>query len=429
MKLWQISNFRMKTERWAGVWLWNCGISDEADGVRGQWRWDRGGSASITEIRQSYYPLFADRLEQGPYIGVLPCMTETIHMGTSDPFHQWQPRHRQRLDIRLQWRSHQSREPLTKIQSVSVLTEHTRAPACSSHWPLILVAASHQATLSDNSSNLSIVCCNFAKWRPEVVVKTQRREEWDPGQESVRDWAWAELEQAGPRLVPSVATVLEGGGWTELSTRHCPAWPGQARCGPRRSLAQDTDAHWPRSAQVCPTRTKKCSAPRQQRMTGWQLVRELTPGPKRAVRRRRCAETRGRKVKRTRCLTRCPDTLRGPRKNKQKTSRSKIDQSHTITVSNSQTSEIIITHFSQNSTLLRDKSQILSLSSWGKKFLNLVCSSRLQAEGRKLHKTPINSVIWMEEFSNKILINTPPTTNSSSLDKAISVPSTLDTTM
>ncbi len=48
---------------------------------------------------------------------------------------------RQRLDIRLQWRSHQRAEPLTKIQSVSVLTEHTRAPACSSPWPLILVAA------------------------------------------------------------------------------------------------------------------------------------------------------------------------------------------------------------------------------------------------------------------------------------------------
>ena len=65
MKLWQISNFRMKTERWAGVWLWNCGISDEADGVRGQRRWDRGGSASITEIRQSYYPLFADTVGAG----------------------------------------------------------------------------------------------------------------------------------------------------------------------------------------------------------------------------------------------------------------------------------------------------------------------------------------------------------------------------
>ena len=97
---------------------------------------------------------------------------DTPH-GDIGPFHQWQPRHRQRLDIRLQWRSHQSAEPLTKIQSVSVLTEHTRAPACSSHWPLILVAASLHSLIFANSSNLSIVCCKFAKWRPEVV-KTER---------------------------------------------------------------------------------------------------------------------------------------------------------------------------------------------------------------------------------------------------------------
>ena len=67
MKLWQISNFRMKTERWAGVWLWNCGICDEADGVRGQERWDRGGSASITEIRQCQLLSFiCRRSEQEP---------------------------------------------------------------------------------------------------------------------------------------------------------------------------------------------------------------------------------------------------------------------------------------------------------------------------------------------------------------------------
>ena len=172
------------------------------------------------------------------------------------------------------------------------------------------------------------------------------------------------------------------------------------RCGPRRSLAQDTDAHWRRSAQVCPTRTKKCSAlPRQSRGMMTQLVRELTPGPKRAVKverlrlRLRCW-TRRKVATSTRSLTRCHDTLRSRRKNKQKTSRNRADQSQDTIVSNIQTSGIIITHFSQNSTPLRDKSRLSLSSSWGEKFPNLVCSSsRLQSEGRKLHKTPINSVI------------------------------------
>ena len=51
------------------------------------------------------------------------------------------------LDIKPAEASVARAEPLTKIQSVSVLTEHTRAPACSSPWPLILVAVTLHRSL------------------------------------------------------------------------------------------------------------------------------------------------------------------------------------------------------------------------------------------------------------------------------------------
>ena len=57
-------------------------------------------------------------------------------------------------------------------------------------------------------------------------------------------------------------------------------WPRWPTGCPRRSQPQDTDCYWLRSAQVCPTRTKKCSAAQKtEKITRLVSSNLVTPCP------------------------------------------------------------------------------------------------------------------------------------------------------